>query len=56
MEWLFIWQAEDLNMAYAEYKDLTEREAHEQFAKDHPDAFAFAVICGDSLHVAGFAA
>jgi hypothetical protein len=54
MRWLFIWQSDDLNMAYEEYVDLTENEARDKFAAAHPEDFPFAVICGEELHVAEF--
>jgi len=54
MHWIFIWQADNLNMAYEEYTDLTENEAHEKFVAAHPEDFPFAVICGEELHVAEF--
>lgn len=54
MRWLFIWQDEDLNMAYEIYSCKTEFEARERFENDHPDTHAFAVISGDDFGVVEF--
>ncbi|CAB4138521.1 hypothetical protein UFOVP330_94 [uncultured Caudovirales phage] len=56
MDWVFIWQAYNLNMAYEHYYDMTEEEARKKFFEDHPEDFAFAVICGEKLEMWRFAA
>ena len=54
MRWLFMWQDEDLNMAYEIYSCQTEFEARERFENDHPDTFAFALISGGDFGVEDF--
>lgn len=54
MRWLFMWQDEDLNMAYEIYSCQTEFEARERFENYHPDTFAFAVISGGDFGVEEF--
>jgi hypothetical protein len=54
MRWLFIWQGEDLSMAYEVYSCATKDEATLRFKSDHPDAFAFAVIGGNDFGVEEF--
>jgi len=54
MRWLFIWQTEELNMAYEVYSCATKDEAALRFKADHPDAFAFAVIGGEDFGVEEF--
>ncbi|CAB4167169.1 hypothetical protein UFOVP858_17 [uncultured Caudovirales phage] len=54
MRWLFIWQGEDLSMAYEVYSCATKDEAALRFKADNPDAFAFAVIGGNDFGVEEF--
>lgn len=54
MRWLFIWQDEELNMAYEIYSCKTEFEARERLERDYPEARAFAVINGDDFGVEEF--
>jgi len=63
MRWLFMWQDEDLNMAYEIYscqtqfearERQTQFEARERFENDHPDTFAFALISGGDFGVEEF--
>jgi hypothetical protein len=54
MRWLFMWQDEDLNMAYEIYSCKTQFEARERFENDHPDTFAFALISGEDFGVEDF--
>jgi hypothetical protein len=54
MRWLFLWQTEELNMAYEVYSCATKDEAALRFKADHPDDFAFAVIGGEDFGVEEF--
>lgn len=54
MRWLFIWQDEDMNMAYEVYSCATKVEARVRFEAEHPDTFAFAVIGGEDFGVEEF--
>lgn len=55
MRWLFMWQDENLNMAYEMYSCATKEEARRRFEAEHPDTFAFAVIGGgDDIEVVEF--
>jgi hypothetical protein len=54
MRWLFMWQDEDLNMAYEIYSCQTQFEARERFENDHPGMFAFALISGGDFGVEEF--
>lgn len=54
MRWLFMWQDENLNMAYEIYSCGSRDEAQEQFDLYHPDAFAFAIIGGGDFDVEEF--
>lgn len=51
MRWLFIWQDENLNMAYEVYSCATSEEARGRFQDEHPEHFAFAVIGGEDFGV-----
>lgn len=54
MRWLFMWQDDNLNMAYEVFSCKTESEAKERFERDQPGAFAFAIISGDDFGVVEF--